>query len=59
MIRAVINGHRWLRAAKKKSGPVEVNLGTDITNIFVDRVDPETKPLEEYPEWVKDLVFFE
>ena len=59
MIRSVISASKWLRAAKKKSGPVEVNLGTDITNIFLDRTDPEDKPIEEYPPWVKDLVYFE
>ena len=43
------------KAAGKKEAAPEV-LSTDVINIFLDKADPDIKPIDEYPPWVKSLL---
>ena len=54
---------QWLgRGAKKSAGKKETApevMSTDVINIFLDKTEPEIKPINQYPPWVKSLLELE
>lgn len=58
MWRRAIGVCRYLRAPKKekKSGDKVQVVSQDLINIFVDKKDPELKPLDQYPEWLYEML---
>ena len=58
MWRRAIGVCRYLRAPKKekKSGDKVQVVSQDLINIFVDKKDPEFKPIDQYPEWLYEML---
>lgn len=54
----MIGVSRFLRAPKKgKKGDDKVVVeSNDLINIFVEKTDPEIKPLNEYPPWLGQML---